>query len=98
MSTEGWDTYVSGVLTASQCSNQTQSHSVEVVGVDKDKQAWIVRNHWGPKFGVSPTPPYLPAEETPGGNGGGYLLLAFGENTCRMAELGFAHPVLEMVK
>ena len=98
VATGGWDTYVSGVLTASQCSNQTQSHSVEIVGVDADKQAWIVRNHWGPQFGVSPTPPYLPAEETPGGNGGGYLLLAFGENTCRMAELGFAHPVLEMVK
>ena len=97
VSTGGWDTYVSGVLTASQCSNETQSHSVEVVGVDADKQAWIVRNHWGPQFGVSPTPPYLPAAKTPGGNGGGYLLLAFGENTCRMAEVGFAHPELETV-
>lgn len=93
----GWDTYVGGVLSAAECSNVTQSHSVEVVGVDQERQAWIVRNHWGPQWGVSPVPPYLPASKTPGGNGGGYVLLAFGDNACRMAELGFAHPHLEAV-
>jgi hypothetical protein len=76
---------------------RTQSHSVEVVGVDQERQAWIVRNHWGPQWGVSPVPPYLPASKTPGGNGGGYVLLAFGDNACRMAEIGFAHPHLEAV-
>ena len=95
VSDDDWSTYTGGVLTASDCSNTTQSHSVEIVGLDADKQAWIVRNHWGPKWGVSPIPPYLPASQTPGGNGGGYVLLAFGENTCRMAEAGFAHPQLE---
>jgi hypothetical protein len=95
VSDDDWSTYTVGVLTASDCSNTTQSHAVEIVGLDADKQAWIVRNHWGPKWGVSPIPPYLPASQTPGGNGGGYVLLAFGENTCRMAEAGFAHPQLE---
>jgi hypothetical protein len=93
-----WGTYTSGVMTATGCSNTTQSHSVEIVGLDADKQAWIVRNHWGPKWGVSPIPPYLPASQTPGGNGGGYILLAFGENTCRLAELGFAQPFMEAMK
>ena len=92
-----WDTYVSGVMTTGACSNATQDHSVVVVGVDAEKQAWIVRNTWGGDWGVAPTPPYTPYAETPGGNGGGYILLAFGENTCRMAELAFAQPQLARV-
>ena len=89
-----WQHYVSGVIDGATCGYTTQTHSTEVVGVDAKKQMWIVRNHWGPDFGVSPSPPYLPASETPNGKGG-YVLLAFGENTCRMGELGFAHPELK---
>ena len=36
--------------------------------------------------------------DTPGGEGGGYILLAYGEDTCRMAELAFAQPLLESVR
>ena len=90
-----WDTYVSGVMTTGACSNETQGHSVVAVGVDAEQQAWIVRNSWGGGFGVAPRAPYAPAARTPGGTGGGYILLAYGEDTCRMAELAFGQPRLE---
>ena len=40
------DTYISGVITADTCCS-TLSHSVQLVGFDKEKQAYIVRNSWG---------------------------------------------------
>ena len=97
---DGIDTYVSGIITAEQCCNKT-SHSVELVGIDAEKQAYIVRNSWGPDWGVAPFPPYNPAQVAANGTiikpGGGYFLLAYGENTCGVATAAFSVPKVELL-
>jgi len=95
------DTYVSGVITADTCCN-TLSHSVQLVGFDEEKQAYIVRNSWGglggdrSNFGVSPFPPYEPYHQLPDGNWtkGGYFLLKYGQNTCGAASRAIKTPEL----
>ena len=94
-------TYVSGVLTADSCCN-VLSHSVEAVGFDREKQAYIVRNSWGglggeeSNFGVSPFSPYERYHQLPDGNWtqGGYFLLKYGENACQVATAAMKTPEL----
>jgi hypothetical protein len=96
-------TYVSGVITADTCCN-TLSHSVQLVGFDGEKQAYIVRNSWGglggdkSNFGVSPFPPYEPYHQLPDGNwtNGGYFLLKYGQNTCGAATRAIKTPELTL--
>ena len=100
---KGLDTYVSGVITADTCCS-TLSHSVQLVGFDKEKQAYIVRNSWGglggdkSNFGVSPYPPYEPYHQVPDGNwtNGGYFLLKYGQNTCGAATRAIKTPGLTL--
>ena len=93
--------YISGIITANTCCTDL-SHSVQVVGFDQEKQAYIVRNSWGgvgsgnTNFGVSPFPPYEPYHQLPDGNWtkGGYFLLKYGENTCGIGTAGIKMPKL----
>eukprot|EP00944_MAST-04C_sp_MAST-4C-sp1_P003393 g3393.t1 len=99
----GIDTYISGVVTADTCCS-ILSHSVELVGFDEEKQAYIVRNSWGglggdkSNFGVSPYPPYKPYHQLPDGNwtNGGYFLLKYGQNTCGAATRAIKTPELTL--
>ena len=43
-----WDTYVRGVV--SVCG-QVVDHCVQIVGVDREKNVWKVRNQWGTDWG-----------------------------------------------
>ena len=93
--------YISGIITANTCCTDL-SHSVQLVGFDQEKQAYIVRNSWGgvgsgnTNFGVSPFPPYEPYHQLPDGNWtkGGYFLLKYGENTCGIGTAGIKMPKL----
>jgi len=51
LATEGWNTYKGGVLKATTCGTSVD-HAVVLVGVNKEKNAWIVRNQWGKDWGV----------------------------------------------
>ena len=43
-----WDTYQSGTLTSCGLS---VDHCVQIVGVNKSKGYWIIRNSWGTDWG-----------------------------------------------
>lgn len=73
-----WQYYTGGVLQPKDCKEGVVNHGVQVVGLDVDKQAWIIRNSWGPYWGVSPLPPY---EQ---GNSSGFILLSYGKDTCQI--------------
>jgi len=67
---EPWQDYTSGVLMASDCSNQLD-HCVQLVGYDMTQSTpfWIVRNSWGSDWGEN-----------------GYIRLQYGQDTCGCAD------------
>lgn len=112
-----WQTYTGGVLSAASCSHRLD-HAVHLIGLDQDKNSWIVQNSWGPDWGVTldgvkvPKDKYsnckrlqtehgcqahvtggmtvaqaCPASCASGSapSDGGYILLAYGQNTCGLA-------------
>lgn len=46
-----WQTYQSGVISASSGCGTALDHNVQVVGYNKAGNYWIVRNSWGPSWG-----------------------------------------------
>lgn len=91
VATAGWNTYRSGVMSASTCGTKID-HAVMVVGMNSSANAWIVQNSWGSDFGVSAEGGELPSSETgivieaDGASqamfGGGYIYIAYGDNAC----------------
>jgi C1A family cysteine protease len=71
--TDGWQSYVSGVLTSSCPSGYfSQNHCVQLVGFNTDSTGnkyWIVRNSWSTSWGE-----------------GGYIYLPYGINACGLAD------------
>jgi C1A family cysteine protease len=74
---EKWQSYVSGVMTASHCGSHSATaldHCVQVVGYSnyseegKKDSYWIVRNSWATDWGIK-----------------GYIHLEMGGNTCGVA-------------
>jgi len=49
--TPGFDGYKGGVLN-DNVGNQKLDHAVTIVGWDDSKQAWLVKNSWGPRWGL----------------------------------------------
>merc|ERR1711907_190569 len=54
VATAGWNSYKSGVLSASTCGTSID-HAVVLVGMSQSNNAWVVRNQWGSSWGVSST-------------------------------------------
>jgi len=48
-----WQGYTGGIMTVSQCPASVPDHGVGLVGYDKGKGYWIVKNSWGTSFGES---------------------------------------------
>jgi hypothetical protein len=76
------------VLTYNSCNGQPD-HAVELVGVSKSRNAWIVRNSWGRDWGV--TMDGTPASEACAGINepwincnAGFFFMAVGQNTCNV--------------
>jgi len=46
-----WQFYSGGVFTKKDCGNDLD-HCTQLVGYDGDKNYWIVRNSWGPDWGI----------------------------------------------
>jgi len=60
----------------------TASHAIELVGIDSTYPGgpvWILRNSWGPNWGVNPQKPYAKT-----GPGRGYFLIRYGKNVCNI--------------
>lgn len=68
--------YVSGVLDAASCPPDMVDHAIVLTGMDSAGDFWIARNSWGDHWGINPRT-Y--------GQGGGHLLMKYGENTCNLA-------------
>lgn len=79
-----WQHYLRGVMSAASCGVPAgparTNHAVQAVGVDNEAGVWIVQNSWGPGWGVSQHKPY--------NQGGGFILLEYGSNTCNI----LTHP------
>lgn len=46
-----WQMYSGGIVTIQECPDDQLDHGVVVVGYNKDKKYWIVRNSWAPIWG-----------------------------------------------
>eukprot|EP00931_Biecheleriopsis_adriatica_P060146 TRINITY_DN36108_c0_g1_i1.p1 TRINITY_DN36108_c0_g1~~TRINITY_DN36108_c0_g1_i1.p1 ORF type:complete len:633 (+),score=82.86 TRINITY_DN36108_c0_g1_i1:34-1899(+) len=72
--------YIGGVIR--KCSVPAKgrtSHAIELLGIDKNYPGgpvWILRNSWGPQWGVSSRRPYK--------TGGGYFLMQYGMDMCNI--------------
>jgi len=76
LATGGWQTYSSGILTASTCGTSVD-HCVQVVGYNtaSSQKYWIVRNSWATDWGIE-----------------GYIYVQLGANACDIAgEVTYAH-------
>jgi hypothetical protein len=90
-----WNTYVSGVLSSNKSCLKTD-HSVEVVGIDSSRQAWIIKNSWGSNFGA--TNLGKPINQSCSGVDchGGYILLKYGVDTNGVASQAMAPPTVSL--
>ena len=55
-------------------------HVVALVGWDDNKQAWLIKNSWGPAWGIQP----------PGSNERGYMWIRYGSNSVGLHALCLA--------
>jgi len=67
-----WQTYQSGIVTASSGCGTSIDHAVQVVGYNAPQNYWIVRNSWG-------ATEWAPTQ-------GGYIYLEYGSNVCGITD------------